>query len=43
LIPSCSASALGDKALVGNKAYRRFPKNRGSHFTIDDPKVEADF
>ena len=43
MIPFCSASAHGDKALVGNKAYRRFPKIRGGHFTVDAPKVEADF
>jgi len=43
MISSCNVSAHGDKARVGNKAYRRCPKNRGGHFTIDDPKVEADF
>ncbi len=30
----------GDKALVGNKGYRRFLKSQGAHFAIDDAKVE---
>jgi transposase len=37
-----TALAHGDKALVGNKGYRRFLKSQGARFTIDDPKVEAD-
>ena len=32
----------GDKALVGNKGYRRFLKSQGARFTIDDAKVETD-
>jgi len=32
----------GDKALVGNKGYRRFLKSQGARFTIDDAKVDAD-
>jgi hypothetical protein len=32
----------GDKALVGNKGYRRFLKSQGARFTIDDAKVERD-
>ena len=32
----------GDKALVGNSAYRRFLKTAGPHFTIDRAKVEAE-
>jgi len=43
MISSCSASAQGDRTLVGDKGYRRFLKNRSAHSTIDDPKVEADF
>jgi transposase len=37
-----TALAHGDKALVGNKGYRRFLKSQGARFAIDDPKVEAD-
>jgi transposase len=29
----------GDKALVGNKGYRRFLKSQGAHFAVDDAKV----
>lgn len=32
----------GDKALVGNKGYRRFLKRQGARCTIDDAKVEDD-
>lgn len=32
----------GDKALVGNKGYRRFLKSQGARFTINDAKVEED-
>ncbi|MGZ3330129.1 MAG: IS1634 family transposase, partial [Xanthobacteraceae bacterium] len=33
----------GDKALVGNAAYRRFLKTEGGrHFTIDRAKAEED-
>ena len=32
----------GDKALVGNKGYRRFLKSQGARFTIDDATVEED-
>ena len=32
----------GDKALVGNKGYRKFLKSQGARFTIDDAKVETD-
>ena len=32
----------GDKALVGNKGYRRFLKTQGAHFEIDDAKVEEE-
>jgi hypothetical protein len=37
-----AALAHGDKALVGNKGYRRFLKSQGARFTIDDAKVETD-
>jgi hypothetical protein len=37
-----TALTHGEKALVGNKGYRRFLKSQGVRFTIDDPKVEAD-
>jgi transposase len=37
-----TALTQGDKALVGNKGYRRFLKSQGARFTIDDAKVEAD-
>lgn len=30
----------GEKALVGNKGYRRFILSEGAHFTIDEKKVE---
>jgi len=36
------ALTRGDKALVGNKGYRRFLKGRGERFTIDTAKVEED-
>lgn len=32
----------GDKALVGNKGYRRFLRTQGARFTIDEAKVESD-
>ncbi len=32
----------GDKALVGNKGYRRFLKSQGAHFEIDEAKVEEE-
>jgi Transposase DDE domain len=32
----------GDKALVGNKGYRRFLKSQGARFAIDDAKVASD-
>jgi transposase len=32
----------GDKALVGNKGYRRFLKTQGAHFEIDEAKVEEE-
>ncbi len=34
--------ARGDKALVGNAAYRRFLKTVGPHFAIDHAKAEAE-
>lgn len=37
-----TALVHGDKALVGNKGYRRFLKSQGTRFTIDDGKVDAD-
>jgi len=37
-----TALTQGDKALVGNKGYRRFLTSQGARFTIDDAKVEAD-
>jgi transposase len=37
-----TALTQGDKALVGNKGYRRFLESQGARFTIDDAKVEAD-
>jgi hypothetical protein len=32
----------GDKALVGNKGYRRYLKSRGAHFEIDEAKIEEE-
>ena len=32
----------GDKALVGNKGYRKFLKSQGARFAIDEAKVETD-
>lgn len=37
-----TALSHGDKALVGNKGYRRFLKSQGARFTINDAKVEDD-
>ena len=37
-----TALAHGDKALVGNKGYRRFLKSQGTRFTIDEARVDAD-
>jgi hypothetical protein len=37
-----TALSHGDKALVGNKGYRRFLKSQGTRFTIDNAKVEDD-
>ena len=36
------ALAQGDKALVGNKGYRRFLKTQGTRFAIDERKIVAD-
>lgn len=36
------ALAQGDKALVGNKGFRRFLKTQGTRFAIDDAKIAAD-
>ena len=36
------ALTQGDKALVGNKGFRRFLKTQGTRFTIDAEKVAAD-
>ena len=32
----------GDKAVVGNKGYRRYLKNTGTHFEIDEEKVREE-
>jgi len=37
-----AALRQGDKALVGNKGFRRFLKTQGTRFTIDAAKVTAD-
>jgi hypothetical protein len=37
-----TALAQGDKALVGNRGYRRYLKSQGAHFAVDEAKVEAD-
>lgn len=37
-----TALGHGDKALVGNKGYRRFLKSQGARFTIDEAKIDAD-
>lgn len=37
-----AALAHGDKALIGNKGYRRFLRSQGTRFTIDDAKVAED-
>ena len=37
-----TALTHGDKALVGNKGYRRYLKSQGARFEIDEAKVEAD-
>lgn len=37
-----TALTHGDKALVGNKGYRRFLRSQGTRFAIDEAKVEAD-
>jgi hypothetical protein len=34
--------AQGDKALVGNKGFRRFLKTQGTRFAIDEAKIAAD-
>ena len=36
------ALAPGDKALVGNKGYRRFLKTLGTRFAIDEDRIAAD-
>ena len=36
------ALTQGDKALVGNKGFRRFLKTQGTRFAIDDAKIAAD-
>ena len=36
------ALAEGDKALVGNKGYRKYLKTTGERFAINDAKVEAE-
>ena len=37
-----AALKQGDKALVGNKGYRRYLKNPEGHFSIDEEKVAAE-
>jgi hypothetical protein len=37
-----STLAQGDKALVGNKGFRRFLTSKGAGFTIDEERVRAD-
>jgi hypothetical protein len=37
-----SALARGDKALVGNKGYRRFLKTHGERFSLDEEKIAAE-
>jgi len=37
-----TALAQGDKALIGNKGYRRFLRSQGTRFTIDEAKVAED-
>jgi transposase len=32
----------GDKALVGNKGYRKYPKGKGANFSIDPDKIAAE-
>jgi transposase len=32
----------GDKSLVGNKGYRKYLKNAGKHFDIDEDKIKKD-
>jgi transposase len=32
----------GDKALVGNKGYRKYLKTEGAHFTIDEKKIQEE-
>ena len=32
----------GDKALIGNKGYRKYIKTRGGRFTVDEAKVESE-
>ncbi len=36
------ALTQGDKALIGNKGFRRFLKTQGTRFAIDDAKIAAD-
>ena len=37
-----AALKQGDKALVGNKGYRRYLKNPEGHFSVDEEKVAAE-
>jgi transposase len=37
-----TALTHGDKALVGNKGYRRFLKTPGPHFALDEARIEDD-
>jgi hypothetical protein len=32
----------GDKALVGNKGYRKYLKSEGAHFAIDEEKIQEE-
>jgi hypothetical protein len=32
----------GDKALVGNKGYRKYLRTQGQRFTLDDAKIKAE-
>ena len=36
------ALTQGDKALIGNKGFRRFVKTQGTRFTLDEAKITAD-
>ncbi len=40
VVPLRGALSKGDKSLVGNKGYRKYPRASGRQFTVDEDKIK---